>query len=114
MEILEFREKIGRGLYITRRKLGLKQSDIADHFGVSVTAVSKWERGQVAMSADTFLELCEFLEVSPESLVGSAPDGLSFEEMELVEAFRRSSEDRQDAVRLLLGIEKKLSADMAG
>lgn len=110
---MEFREKIGYGLYKMRRKFGLKQSDIADHFGVSVTAVSKWERGQVSMSADTFLEICEFFEVSPESLVGSAPDGLSYEEMELIEAFRRSSEDRQDAVRLLLGIEKKFAADQA-
>lgn len=114
MEVLEFRERIGKGIHDARRKLGLKQSDIAAHFGISITAVSKWERGQVAMSADTFLELCEFLEVSPEAIVGSAPDGLSYEEMELVEAFRHSSEDRQDAVRLLLGLEKKLSADMAG
>ena len=96
-----------------RRKFGLKQSDIADHFGISITAVSKWERGQVAMSADTFLELCDFFEVSPEALVGSVPDGLSYEDMELIEAFRRSSEDRQDAVRLLLGIEKKFVADQA-
>ena len=104
MEILEFREKIGRGLYHTRRKLGLKQADIAEHFSVAITAVSKWERGQAAMSADTFLDLCEFLEVSPDTLVGSAPDGLSFEDFSLIEAYRHATADRQEAVRLLLGI----------
>jgi transcriptional regulator with XRE-family HTH domain len=38
-------EDFGRRLAELRRQSGLKQREIAEHIGVSVQAVSKWERG---------------------------------------------------------------------
>lgn len=106
MNDLERTRLIGENLRHYRKKKGIKQKEIAAHFGVTINAVSKWERGQSMMTAETFVELCNFLGVSASALSGMAFTKLSPEEEEIAIAYREASPDRKNDIRLLLGLRR--------
>ena len=53
-----------------RSRLGITQKVVADHCGVSITTVSKWELGEaLPQLGDNFYRLCELLRVSKPFLI---------------------------------------------
>ena len=52
-----------------RSRLGITQKVVADHCGVSITTVSKWEHGEVPQRGDNLNKLCELLKVSKPFLI---------------------------------------------
>lgn len=69
---------IGQRLLSTRKKLGLKQSDIStllQKYGVNISAkqVSKWENGESIPNVYQFLALCYALKLDPAAFTGKVP-----------------------------------------
>lgn len=56
-------EKIGNFIADKRKEKNLTQEDIADKLGVSINAVSKWERGLCLMDMSLLKPLSEILQV---------------------------------------------------
>ena len=53
-----------------RSRLGITQKVVADHCGVSITTVSKWEHGEaLPQRGDNLDKLCELLKVSKPFLI---------------------------------------------
>ena len=62
--IIMNQEKIGKFIAATRKKKSLTQEQVAWQLGVSINAVSKWERGLCLMDMSLLKPLSEILGVS--------------------------------------------------
>lgn len=62
-------EKIGKFIAERRKEQGLTQAALAEKFGISDRAVSKWETGKSMPDASIMLELCEVLEINVNELL---------------------------------------------
>lgn len=58
---------IGKEITKRRKEKGMTQADIAAQFGITVQAVSKWERGLSRPSDEILYKLVEFLGLNVES-----------------------------------------------
>lgn len=64
---------IGDRIKTARKRLGMTQKEVADEFGLTVQAVSAWERNQTKdLSRDRFEKLVTILQVTREWLEGKA------------------------------------------
>lgn len=52
------------------------QIEIAEYLGVSNRTVSAWERGTRELRADAIIKLCDFLECTPNDLLGYGEDSV--------------------------------------
>jgi transcriptional regulator with XRE-family HTH domain len=52
-----FLEAVGDGIRDARAELGITQAAIAEELGVSVSAVSSWERAEATMGAPSYLRM---------------------------------------------------------
>ncbi len=57
-------DKIGKFISISRKNKGLTQKQLAEELGVSINAVSKWERGLNLPDASLMKELCMILDIT--------------------------------------------------
>lgn len=75
----EFSQKaLGRRIAYLRRKLGLKQKDLASLLGKTVAAVASWEVGRNLVPTDVIAKLVKEYEVNPLWLLfGEGPMFLS-------------------------------------
>ena len=75
----EFSQKaLGRRVAYLRRKLGLKQKDLASLLGKTVAAVASWEVGRNLVPTDVIAKLVKEYEVNPLWLLfGEGPMFLS-------------------------------------
>lgn len=72
-------EKIGKYISVKRKGKGLTQEVLAEKLGVSINAVSKWERGLCLMDMSLLKPLSEILDVSiNEILAGEDIEDESF------------------------------------
>jgi len=62
-------EKIGKFIAQCRKEKGLTQAQIAEHFGISNRAVSKWENGKCCPDASIMIELCDILGITVNELL---------------------------------------------
>lgn len=85
---MDYKKTIAANLKAARKEKKIGQREIADHLNVSVSAVSMWERADNSMNADTFLEICDFLKVSPGTIAGHIPDGVTPSEMDMIRMYR--------------------------
>lgn len=60
---------LGTKLKQYRVKSNLTQSDLGKLLFVSPQSVSKWEKGESSPSIDTFVKICELLEISPNEIL---------------------------------------------
>ena len=105
---------IGQNLRALRKERSVNQKAVADYLGVDQASVSGWERGSRAMTVEHFFQLCEFFDVSADYLAGRDVDvALDDVERDILTACRLDAYAKS-SISHLLGIEKKLSADMAG
>lgn len=57
-------EKIGKFISISRKNKNLTQEQLAEKLGVSINAVSKWERGLNLPDVSLMKELCKILDIT--------------------------------------------------
>ena len=62
-------KKIGKFIATCRKERGFTQAALAEMFGITDRAVSKWETGKSMPDASIMLELCEVLEISVNELL---------------------------------------------
>ena len=62
-------EKIGRFICELRKEKGLTQAQLAEKFGISNRAVSKWENGKSLPVAFIRINLCNFLGITVNELL---------------------------------------------
>jgi len=61
--------KIGKFIAECRKAQNLTQSNLAEHFGISDRAVSKWETGKCLPDAGIMVELCTLLKINVNELL---------------------------------------------
>lgn len=57
-------EKIGKFISVSRKNKNLTQEQLAERLGVSINAVSKWERGLNLPDVSLMKELCKILDIT--------------------------------------------------
>lgn len=64
---------VGERLKLIRQETGLTLSEVADRTGVSISNLSKIERGEVSPSFDVVIRICEGLDIALEQFVTPGP-----------------------------------------
>ncbi len=67
-------EELSKRLQRLRKQAGLTQEEVADRFGISPQAISKWETGASAPDISILVELAEMYRVSVDELLGKDRD----------------------------------------
>ena len=74
--------EIGNRLYEYRKRKHLTQAQLAEKAGLSDRAYAEIERGNANMRLETFLKICESLEITPNDiLVKKDSEGFSYDEL---------------------------------
>ncbi len=61
--------KVGKFISQCRKEKGMTQAQLAERFGVSNVAVSKWENGKSLPDASIMVELCDLLGITVNELL---------------------------------------------
>lgn len=79
-------DKIGKFIAKLRKEKNMTQSELAEKIGVSINAVSKWERGLNFPDVSLYKKICDELNVSIEELINGEknPKQLSIENKTIV------------------------------
>ncbi len=93
-------EKIGKFIASMRKEKNMTQEELANILGVSINAVSKWERGICLMDMSLLKPLCEILDININEL-------LSGEKISNDEYQNKSEENILSIFKLLRKVEKK-------
>ncbi len=94
---------------------GKTQKDLAEYVGVTKSTVSGWIHGVSYPRADAMEQICNYFGINLSKLVESRSreeafaDSLSFEECQLVTAYRKADSGTQASVRKLLDIPEEKS-----
>ena len=67
-------EKIGKFIASSRKSKKMTQGQLAEKMGVSINAVSKWERGLSFPDVSLYKKLCDELNISIEELINGEKD----------------------------------------
>lgn len=68
-------QMIGKRIAFYRKKNYVTQERLAEHLDVSVTYISKIERGKTQLSLERLVQICQYLNISPtELLYGNSLD----------------------------------------
>ncbi len=95
---------IGNKLLSARKRLGLTQAEVAERAGLSDRTYADIERGGVNMRMETFLHICQALEVSPDDiLTEEAPTG-TLRQAELLAHLARCTPQQQETALNLLEV----------
>jgi len=69
-----YRKAIGRAIAAARSERAMTQVDLSSALGSSKNAVSNWERGASAPTAESLRDLCRVLHVPPQRLLGMSDE----------------------------------------
>ena len=61
---------LGENIKRCRKEMGLTQEELAEAFGITIGAVSKWESGSTIPDIMTLIELADFFNISVDVLLG--------------------------------------------
>lgn len=67
---------IGQTIKAVRKTTGLKQTELAEYLGVSVSSVRKWEQGRVRPTAGAIEKLCQLVKSSEKIVVSLTADNM--------------------------------------
>jgi transcriptional regulator with XRE-family HTH domain len=67
---------IGQAIKAARKATGLKQTELAEYLGVSVSSIRKWEQGRVRPTAGAIESLCQLLKNSEKLVVSLTADNM--------------------------------------
>lgn len=70
---------VGHRIRVRRKWLGISQSTLADHLGVSFQQVQKYERGANRVSASMLVRIAQKLDTTVGELVGETPTPMNDE-----------------------------------
>ena len=101
------KNNIASNICYYRKKNNYTQASLAEKLGVKATTVSTWERGASLPDAELLFQMCSLFNISIKTLYGEYLfDGITLDENEkqLIEAYRKASDGRKEAVRALLDI----------
>ena len=88
-------KQLGRALAVARANAKLTQEQVAEHLGVFVETVSRFERGANWPTIPRLLELSELYGIPVSTLLGRASDRATDVNVDIVEQLARlSSDDR--------------------
>lgn len=114
MNETRMKNAISANIAYYRKRAGYTQSDLAASLGVKVTTVSTWERGRSLPDADTLFSICELFHVSLSDMYGQdsglSAYSLSYEEREIIDAYRSADPFDRALVRRALGLQEKEAA----
>ena len=101
---------IGNRIRKYREESGISQKELASRINVSNSRISNWEQGLNRPDADVLADICRALNISPSELlnVHLCGEELSSQERKVIQAYR-DNPDLQQAVNILLGLEKHQS-----
>lgn len=86
-------KQLGRALATARTEAGLTQEQVADHLGVFVETVGRFERGTNWPTVPRLLQLAELYGMPAASLLQKASDRPSDVSLEITEHLKRLSND---------------------
>ncbi len=86
------RRRVAKRIRAARLARGWSQARLAEEVDVSVESISRYETVKLALSLELLVRMARVLEVPVEMLLGEEPTGLSSEEAELLEGWRRLGE----------------------
>ena len=92
-------KKIGRFITELRKEKGLTQAQLAEKFGISNRAVSKWETGKSLPDASIMIDLCNILGITVNELLNG--ERISMED------YQEKAEDTMTSVVRISQKEKK-------
>jgi transcriptional regulator with XRE-family HTH domain len=83
--------EIGKKMYNRRKELGLTLEEVGDAVGVGKSTVRRWENGMIKnMGRDKIAALARVLKMSPVEFVpGDEPNGISHEDMDILEVLHQ-------------------------
>lgn len=99
--------EIGKKLRMYREAQKLSQKEFAGLIGVSNSRVSNWEQGINRPDVDMLSTICDVLKISADELLDIRFSDIEYTEQEKkVIAQYRKKPELQQAVNILLGVEK--------
>jgi transcriptional regulator with XRE-family HTH domain len=108
---LKTAKNLGRALAAARVKAGLTQEQVADHVGVFVETVSRFERGANWPTVPRLLQLADLYEIPISSLLQKSSDRAVDASLEITAHLSRlSSDDRAWVSRLVIDLCDRLPA----
>lgn len=90
-------------LIFLRKQSNLKQSDIAKLLNLSITAISKYERGEAEPDIQSLIKLSRFYHVSIDYLVDNVPNEKTLSELK-ADIFDLKHEDSIVLIRKILDL----------
>jgi transcriptional regulator with XRE-family HTH domain len=106
--------EVGHRMRLRRKSLGITQTGLAVHLGISFQQVQKYERGVNRVSASMLVHTARFLRTTVADLVGETPDAKANEELleqlsvpgtaPLVQAYSRVQPSLRSAVLQLVRV----------
>jgi transcriptional regulator with XRE-family HTH domain len=87
-----------------RKACKMTQKDLADKVGVSISAVSNWEKGNNTLTIDCLFDVCNALDVPISKMTEADDFVLSRVEREMILNFREASTLDQIQVLNILGV----------
>lgn len=96
-------EKIGKFIAKLRKEKNMTQEQLAEKMGVSINAVSKWERGISFPDVSLYKKLCNELNISIEELINGEKDSSeSAKEKALITSIKEREKVKKKSKRLFV------------
>lgn len=93
---------IGNKLLVIRKKAGLTQAELAEKAGLSDRTYADIERGNVNMRIETFLRICQALNVTPNDILTEKNASDNRSSIDIHEKLENcSSKEKETALNLL-------------
>ena len=104
MTLVSNAHEIGQKLFFVRKKRGLTQVELAELAGLSDRAYADIERGETNMRIETFLRICNVLQVTPDQILTREGEAPKYDFTELMKELRQCSLRDQDTAAKLLSV----------
>lgn len=92
---------IGANIKKYRIDRGLNQDDLGKYLGKSKGVISKWEKGENKPDAETIINICKYLDITPNTLFdwkakNNSTYNLLLKEQKLIDMFRELNPEGQE------------------
>lgn len=101
---METKNVIAQNIRKYRKERKMTQKDLAEKIGVSISAVSNWEKGNNVMTIDNLFDVCNALDVPISKMSDVDNFQCSQTEKELILNFREASDFDQLTVLTTLNV----------
>ncbi len=83
----------------------LNGKELGELLGLKKTPMTDWKNGKAQPTVDQIIKMCEIFSISSEYLLfGKEEKNLTFEEQNVINAYRRASPSMKEAARKLLDV----------